>query len=62
MPDAQGWVTQVPPDMRIVVEGSTVQCPAEWTGLHTDYALSDRVDVLVRNPVMPLVRGKVAAE
>lgn len=52
---ATATVVSVSP-LRIVVDGSTVDCPANVLD-GSSYAVDDRVTVTVRNPLLPLVQG-----
>lgn len=49
-------VTNASPDLWIVVDGATAPCPAYVLDVAA-YTVGQRVQVTVRNPLVPLVQG-----
>lgn len=53
---ATATVTSASPDLWILLEGASVECPAYVLDVAA-YSLGQRVIVTVRNPLVPLVQG-----
>lgn len=51
----KGTITQASP-LRVIVDGATVDSPASKLN-SASYSVGNRVTVLVRNPLLPLVQG-----
>lgn len=51
-----GTITQITPSYRVVVDGATVDSPAEVLDSST-YTLGARVVVALRTPQVPLIQG-----
>lgn len=53
---ATATVTQASPDLWILLDGATVPCPAYVLDVAA-YTVGQRVQVQVRNPLVPVVQG-----
>lgn len=56
--EAQGTatVTKASPDLWIILDGATVPCPAYVLDVAA-YSVGQRVQVQIRNPLVPVVQG-----
>lgn len=53
---ATGTVTQASPDLWVLLDGATVASPAYVLDVAA-YTVGQRVQVTVRNPLVPIVQG-----
>lgn len=49
-------VSSASPDLWVVVDGATVACPAYVLNV-ASYTVGQRVNLTVRNPLVPVVQG-----